>query len=173
MSIKYTSFANAEALDKAIDGAFKKAQSLRADIQNVAVGILLHAHKHGDYTRAQTLVDGLGQSVRGKALVDWFVQFGGLQVGKLGGNKDGFIGWQGAEYIKAHIDEAKAKMWWECKPEAPFAGFDMKTELERLIARAEKHVKQADKLRREGLPEDADKVHVPQATLDALRKLVA
>ena len=173
MSIKYTAFADAKALDKAIDSTFKKAQSLRADIQNVAVGILLHAYHHGDYTRAQVLVDGLGQSVRGKALVDWFVQYGGLQVGKVGGNKDGFVGWQGADFIKAHIDDAKAKMWWECKPEAPFAGFDMASELQRLIARAEKSVKQADKLRREGLGEDADKIHVPQATLDALRKLVA
>ncbi|QHR65407.1 hypothetical protein mellemsur_6 [Escherichia phage mellemsur] len=168
-AIKYTSFKDAAALDKAIESTVKKAHSLRNEIQNVAVGIILHAYHHGDYTRAESFVNQLGQGVRGKALVDWFVKFGGLVIGENGG-KQGFIGWQGAEYIKANIDTAKATMWWSMKPEQAFEGFDLQDALEKLIAKAEKALNKANELRHEGKDEDANKVVVPQNVLDLLRK---
>lgn len=69
-TVKYTAFKDAAALDKAIEATVKKAHSLRNEIQNVAVGIILHAYHHGDYTRAESFTHQLGEGVRGKALVD-------------------------------------------------------------------------------------------------------
>lgn len=172
-AIKYTSFKDAAALDKAIESTVKKAHSLRNEIQNVAVGIILHAYHHGDYTRAESFTHQLGEGVRGKALVDWFVQFGGLIVGEKDDGKTGFVGWKGADFIKENIDKAKATMWWTCKPEPAFEGFDLQDALEKLIAKAEKAMNKANELRHEGKDEDANKVVVPQNVLDGLRKLKA
>lgn len=172
-TVKYTAFKDAAALDKAIEATVKKAHSLRNEIQNVAVGIILHAYHHGDYTRAESFTRQLGEGVRGKALVDWFVQFGGLIVGEHEDGKSGFVGWKGADFIKENIDKAKATMWWTCKPEAAFDGFDLQDALEKLIAKAEKAMNKANELRHEGRDEDANKVVVPQNVLDGLRKLKA
>ena len=172
-TVKYTAFKDAAALDKAIEATVKKAHSLRNEIQNVAVGIILHAYHHGDYTRAESFTHQLGEGVRGKALVDWFVQFGGLIVGEHEDGKSGFVGWKGADFIKENIDKAKATMWWTCKPEAAFDGFDLQDALEKLIAKAEKAMSKANELRHEGRDEDANKVVVPQNVLDGLRKLKA
>lgn len=172
-TVKYTAFKDVAALDKAIEATVKKAHSLRNDIQNVAVGIVLHAYHHGDYTRAESFTHQLGDGVRGKALVDWFVQFGGLIVGEHEDGKSGFVGWKGADFIKENIDKAKATMWWTCKPEAAFDGFDLQDALEKLIAKAEKAMNKANELRHEGRDEDANKVVVPQNVLDGLRKLKA
>lgn len=173
MSINYKTFSTGEELDKAIATVARKAASLQQEIQVVSVGVLLHAHKHGDYTKAQLLIDSLGEGVRSKALVEWFMQFGGLLVGDTETGAKGFSGWQGAEYIKAHIDEAKAKMWWLCKPEPPFAGFDFETELAKLIKRAERSMQVANELTHDGKLEDAAKVKVSADQLDALRALKA
>ncbi|HDR2377205.1 TPA: hypothetical protein QCH88_004453 [Enterobacter asburiae] len=173
MQFKYTSFKDVAALDKAIADTISKAKTLRNGIQNVAVGIILHAHKHGDYTRAESFVNGLGEGVRQKALVDWFVQFGGLVIGEREDGKSGFVGWKGADHIRDNIDKAKATMWWTCKPEAAFEGFDLQDALDKLIAKAEKAMNKANELRHEGRDEDANKVVVPQNVLDGLRKLKA
>ncbi|QQM15392.1 hypothetical protein [Kosakonia virus Kc261] len=173
MQFKYTSFKDVAALDKAIADTISKAKTLRNGIQNVAVGILLHAHKHGDYTRAESFVNGLGEGVRQKALVDWFVQFGGLVIGEREDGKSGFVSWKGADHIRDNIDKAKATMWWTCKPEAAFEGFDLQEALDKLIAKAEKAMNKANELRHEGRDEDANKVVVPQNVLDGLRKLKA
>ncbi|HDC4630221.1 hypothetical protein NOX27_24740 [Enterobacter kobei] len=172
-TVKYTAFKDAAALDKAIEATVKKAHSLRNEIQNVAVGIILHAYHHGDYTRAESFTHQLGEGVRGKALVDWFIQFGGLIVGEHEDGKSGFVGWKGADFIKENIDKAKATMWWTCKPEPAFEGFDLQDALEKLIAKAEKAMNKANELRHEGKDEDANKVVVPQNVLDGLRKLKA
>ena len=80
---------------------------------------------------------------------------------------------EGAEHIKLNIDKAKATMWWTCKPEPAFEGFDLQDALEKLIAKAEKAMNKANELRHEGKDEDANKVVVPQNVLDGLRKLKA
>jgi len=170
MQFQYTSFKNVVQLDKAIAESISSAKTLREGIQDVAVGILMHAYKHGDYTRAEHYVNGLGTGVRQKALVDWFVQFGGLTIGTRSNGNVGFVGWKGADYIKAHFDKAKETGWWTCKPEAAFEGFDLQAALEKLIAKAEKMASKANELRHEGKDEDANKVVVPQNVLDALRK---
>lgn len=170
MTVKYATFADVKALDKAIASVVRKSATLRTEIQIVAVGILQHAHKHGDWTRAQSLVEQLGAGVRGKALVDWFCEFGGLLIGGAGAEK-GFIGWQGADYIASRFDDAKGKMWWECKPESPFAGFNLDKELDKLIKRAEASMKEANKLRHAGNDEDAALVVVSVDKLAQLRAL--
>lgn len=170
MTMNYSSFKNAKELDAALEDAVACAHQTRDSIQNVAVGILLHAHKHGDYTRAAYFIKQLGTGVRQKALSEWFMQYGGLIAGKNAAGEDDFIAWQGAEFIKAHIDSAKSTMWWNCKPEPIFAGFDLNKEFERLVVRAEKAMNEREKLAKSGHAEDAAKVVID---VDALSRLKA
>ncbi|CBY88533.1 hypothetical protein [Pantoea phage LIMEzero] len=173
MSITYSTYKDVKALDAAIADAVAASHQVRETIQRVAVGILLHAHKHGDYTRAASFVKQLGAGVRQKALVEWFQQYGGLIAGKNAAGEEDFVAWQGAEFIKAHIDNAKSTMWWNCKPEPAFTGFDLNKEFERLVARAEKAMAEREKLAKAGKDEDAAKVVVDVDALTRLKAAIA
>jgi len=133
-------------------------------VQIAAVAVLLHAYQHGDYSKAGVLVStvtdngGLASS-----LVKWFVKFGGLT-----GDDKGFTGWQGADYIKANFDEAKATMWSKYKPANPYAGLNLKVEMLKLVNRAMDAQKKAIKN-----PDLADKVVVDNDLLLALKALAA
>lgn len=126
-------FATVEALDKAIDAVISKSQSLQSDIQKVAIGIVAHAYKHGDYTRANTLVNGLGEGVRRTALVEWFHRCG-MDISEA---DQCFVGFN-KKVCEKRFEEMKGTSWWALKPERPFDGFDLQAELARLLKRAER-----------------------------------
>lgn len=153
-------------MDAAIAAAIESSKSLQAQIQDVAVAIMLHAFKHGDYTRAQTLVDGLGEGVRRKALVEWFHK-AGLDVSE----KDGlFVGFKPA-VMQKNWEELLSTPWYKMKPENPFSGFDLDAELARLIKRAEQAMKKNAELPADAeLPEDF-KMSCDVEKLATLRKL--
>ena len=124
---------NVKELDTQIETAIQSANTMKAAVQQAAVSIIFHAFAHGDYTRAQTLVDGLGNGINSKAIVEWFVQFGGLTIDEE--NKC-FGGWKGKDYIKANIETAKSTMWYDLKVQAPFKGFDLNDEIAKLLKKA-------------------------------------
>ena len=129
----YTIAKNVKQLDAQIETAIQSANTMKAAVQQAAVSIIFHAFTHGDYTRAQTLVDGLGNGINSKAIVEWFVQFGGLTIDEE--NKC-FGGWKGKDYIKANIETAKSTMWYDLKVQAPFKGFDLNDEIAKLLKKA-------------------------------------
>ena len=168
-TVKYTTFKDVAELDKEILNTCKAAHTLQARIQNVSVAILLHAYQHGDWTRCNTLVHGLPDGIKRKALVEWFVKFGGLVIDE--GAKE-FTSWNGKEHVKANFEEAKSVMWWTFAPEKPFAGFDLKTELTKLLDKATKAQATAAKLRQEGKAGEADKVQVQPEQLAIIKNML-
>lgn len=164
MTIKttLTTFKTVEALDKAITSVINKSKSLQTDIQKVAVGIVAHAYKHGDYTRANTLVDGLGEGVRRKALVEWFFQCG-LEVSEEDQCFTGF----NKKVCEKKFETMKSTNWWTLKAEKPFEGFDLQAELARLLKRAERIQKDADKRTKE----ENELVNIPVDMLTKLRTI--
>lgn len=163
-AIKYVTAKDAADLEKIQATAIKSVQKARVLVQIAAVATIMHAHKHGDWTYAQKLVDGLGNTVNGDALVEWFKLYGGLET-----NDEGFIGWSGKDYIEQNFEKAKAKMWWTLKVKSPFKGFDLEAALQKVIkdhnAMKEKVVALT--------PEDQEKVNfkVNDATIQAVLKL--
>lgn len=155
-------------LDDMIAKVIKASGTLQDQIQKVGIAIMAHAYKHGDYSRATTLVNGLGTGVRKAALVEWFYR-AGLKVDE---QTDAFIGWQGADFIKKHWDRITETKWYDCKPENVWGGFDLNAELAKLIKRAEQAGKKAEALRQAGktLPDDA--VKLDAETLSKLRGMV-
>lgn len=158
MAIKYVFAKDAAELSRIQKRAVNSVNKARDMVQIAAVATIKHAYDHGDWTFAQTLVDGLGNTINGQALVEWFVQFGGLKVedGK------GFSGWSGKEHIKEHFEAAKATMWWDLKKKNPYKGFDLEQALKNVLAQHAKAMKMV-----EANPDDADKiqVHVNDATI--------
>lgn len=167
-AVAVTAAMDSTKLDELIAKVIKQAASVQDQIQKVAVAIMAHAYHCGDYSRAATLVNGLGAGIRAKALIEWF-HLAGLTVDEENG---GFKGWQGKGFIEKHWERITEKKWYDCKPENVWQGFDLNAELARLIKKAEQANKKAEKLRQEGkeLPEDA--VKIDAAALTALRGLV-
>src|SRR3546814_12042919 len=67
--LKYTTAKDTKALEALQDKAIRSVQSARVHIQVALVATILHMGKHGDWTVASRLVDGLGNTVNGKAIV--------------------------------------------------------------------------------------------------------
>jgi len=155
-------------LKKDVDTLIKRAGislgRAESHVQVAAIAVLIHAAKHGDYSKAGVLVstvtDNGGLS---SSLVKWFAKFGGLT-----GDDKGFTGWQGADHIKNNLDEAKATMWSKFKPANPYAGLDLKVELVKLVNRAIAAQQKALKN-----PDLADKVVVDNDMLAALKAMAA
>ena len=164
MTIKYVFAKNAEELAKIHGSAVKSVNKAREQVQIAAVATIKHAYDHGDWTYAQKLVDALGNTINGSALVEWFTQFGGLTVGD-----EGFIGWKGKDFINENFQKAKDTMWWSLKVKNPYKGFNLEAALQKLIKDAN-----ATQEKVVGLTEeDKAKVSmdVSEATIQAVLKL--
>lgn len=125
-----------KALDAAIAGVIDDSNKLQDRIHEVAVAIMLHCYKHNEFTRAQSLVDGLGKGVRRTALVEWF-KMAGLKVSQENQQFNGF----NKDKMADKWGKCLAEPWHTMKPENPFSGFDLDAELARLIAKADKAMK--------------------------------
>lgn len=178
--ISYTALsgANFKGVDSVIQAAINSAKTMREKVQLAGVAVLMHAEKHGDYSKAAVLVDGLGNGVNSGALVEWFVEFGGLEIGKAevdGKKVDTFVGWKGKAYIREKFAEAKCTAWWEFKKQNPYAGFDLADALKKVVKSAEGALAKIDDAESEG--DDAlaamlrELISVDADTLSALKKL--
>lgn len=127
-AIKYVFAKDVAGLEKIQAAAVKSVQNARVSVQVALVATIRHAYEHGDYSYAGKLVDALGNSVNGKAVVEWFKLYGGLKA-----DDTGFIGWSGKQYIEDNFEKAKAGMWWELKAASPFKGFDLEAALQNVI----------------------------------------
>jgi len=164
MAIKYVLTKTVAELDKLQLKAVKSVQSARVAIQIASVATIHHAYEHGDWTYAEKLVVALGNTVNGKALVEWFKVYGGLKT-----DDKGFTGWSGAEYIKEHFSDAKAVMWWDLKVVSPFKGYSLEDALLKVIKDHDKAAKAM-----EGMSdEDKDKVNmaVNDSTIQSVVRL--
>lgn len=132
--MKYTLPTNAEELTKLVNTAITSATTMRNKVQIASVAILHHAYKCGDWTAANTLVEGLGHGVKRDSLVEYFVVNGGLTIAE--GAKE-FTGWSGKDFIKENFENAKEKMWFDYKKSTPFSGYTAQKEFDKLIKKLE------------------------------------
>lgn len=163
-AIKYVFAKDVKELEKLQAKAIKSVQSARVAVQIAAVATIRHAYEHGDWTYAQTLVDGVSGAANAHSLVEWFKKYGGLQA-----DDNGFIGWNGKDHIKNNFEEAKATMWWEAKGSNPFKGYNLEGALQNVLKQHVSMMKKIDKLS----DEDKGKVNlqVNDETIQAVLKL--
>ena len=144
----YTFPKNTNQLNALITDAISSAKTMRDKVQIASVAILWHAEKHGDYSKANKLVNefvqNLGQGVKRDSLVTWFVKYGGLVVCQDDPNTNGFISWKGAEYIRDAFDAAKTNMWYDAKgKDKPFVPYSLEDELKKVLSKHSRELKKA------------------------------
>ena len=135
--------AKKKSVDKLIELAINSLKTMREKVQVAAIAVLQHAEKHGDYSKAQVLVDGLGNGINKASLQKFFVDLGGLKLDADSGN---FNGWQGAEYIKENFTLAKSTAWWSLKKAPDYKGCDLVVSLGKLVKTAEAALKKLEEV---------------------------
>jgi len=137
-AIRYALPSSVEELDKLQDKAIKAANNARNLIQIALVATVHHLATNHDVRVARRLVDGLSETVRGKALVQYLVKYGHLTVGEIEvedqlGKKSKVTTFTGIEgsadehnmAVRQTWEDAKNNMWWSFKQESPYKGFDL------------------------------------------------
>jgi len=174
---RYPAMATAADVDKVISGAIDAAKTMKKKVQYAAIGCMILAGKEGkdadgvEYAelaviKANYLVEQLGNGVKGEGLVKFMVYMCGFEV-NVAVKKDGFIRTKGVEWIKANLEAAKEKAWYDYAPAAPYKGFDLEQQLANLLRMADNAVKIA-----EGDEAKAKQVTVDRDMLDVLHALV-
>lgn len=147
--IAYVLPKNEAELTKIQDQAIRAANTARSRIQLALVATVHHLATNHDVRVARRLVDGLQETVRGKALVEFICKFGHVIVGELVEERDGknvtvttFTRIKGdADAHNAAVretwEECKATMWWDLKQENPYKGFSLEARLKALLKEAE------------------------------------
>ncbi len=158
MTIKYLSTTTSDIIASRVDSSIKAVKGARNSIQVTLVAMIMHMHKHGDHDtvckQANRLVEGCGNAINSRALVEYMVEFGGLVVGKDAEGNEGFTGWSGREHIEQRFnpneDEnklvakgTKACMWWEFKLASPWKGFSLEDALTQVLTRQEAAIEKA------------------------------
>jgi hypothetical protein len=160
--IRYINLTTGTALKDYIEVTCAKAKTLKDRIQVASVGILMHVGTHNNKPQAvkyaNSLIDGLGQGIQLKALVDWFVEFG-MVIGEDG---KGFAD-VNLDKVKATFQKAKATHWVSFAPATVWAGFKLDDKLEALF----KAAKDAQ-VRAEKSEEEAQVVSINDAKLQVL-----
>ena len=125
-----------KTIDKKIKSIKTRGKNIDKDIHETGVAIMRHAMAHGDYTRANRLVDVLPKSGRTKAFIKWFSDHTPYKWNeqektfKLPKNKDNrrvFL-----------IDEAEKVPFWEYTVEKEPGEIDVDKMLAALFKRVEK-----------------------------------
>lgn len=140
---------NAKSVDELIARAEKLNKSGREAIQVAAIGVLVHAEKTRDWTKARTLVDCV-EGANTVSLVAWFVKYGGLVVGKDDAGDETFIGWSGKEHIRENFASARSTPWWNAKKMSPYKGFDLMGAVQQQVTAANNALKKLEKVRKTG-----------------------
>jgi hypothetical protein len=151
-NVRYITAKDKAGLTELIGKAIASYGKGRIAVQVAIIAILIHAAKHGDYTAANNLVEGLGQGKTARDVVRFFRDFGGLSAEAIKDTDgkeqaaNGFNVWQGADYIVAHLDDAKATMFWQHKQskDNAFQEYSLEDSLRDLIKRHDKMLKAAN-----------------------------
>lgn len=131
-SIRYINLTTGNSLRDYNRETCVKAKTLKDRIQIGAVGILAHVGTHGNIPQAtklaNDLIDGLGQGIQLKALIEWFVEFG-LVIAEDGKSfADANI-----DKIKKEFTRAKQTHWVSFAPITPWAGLNFSDKLTQLF----------------------------------------
>ena len=155
IQFRYPAMTTLSELDTAIAGAIDAAKTMKKKVQYAAIGCMILAGRAGkdedsgkDYAelacdKANYLVEQVGAGVKGEGLVKFLVYMCGFKVNEAA-KKEGFVDVAGESWIRAHLEDAKAKAWFDYAPATPFKGFNLMEELNRVMKQADQAVKLAD-----------------------------
>lgn len=152
-------------VEKAIDLAIQSAGSARNNIQMAAMQIVRHIQRHGDYTLANKLVDGMPSGIKADSLVAYFREFACLKSGaeSFTGFRDGLKHEEAAGLIKKTWGKAQSTWWYSFgKKTNPHVDFDINKRLDALFKTLEKEAKKARETGNANIRTEPDDDHKKQ-----------
>jgi hypothetical protein len=166
-NIRYINLTEGSALAQYNLETCKRASALKDRIQIGAVGILMHVGKHNNKPQAvklaNDLIEGLGQGIQLKALIEWFVEFG-LVINDSGKAFDDV----NMDKLKSEFQRAKATHWVSFAPKTPWAGFAFDDKLVQLFKGADDAIKRA-----QGDADEAKVVSIDENKLAVLKMMAS
>ncbi len=155
-NIRYVNLTTGTTLIDYINETCVRANKLKDRIQVAAVGCLMHLGKHGNKPHvceaATGLINGLGQGIQTKALIEWFIEFGLIIDNEKG---ESFVD-ANIDKLKEKFEEAKKTHWVSFAPKKAWAGFSFDDKLEALFKGAEEAQARALKSEEEAQVVDID-----------------
>jgi len=133
---------NKHGIEAAISDVKHRGAALDADVQSIGIAILQHVDKHGEVSLCcklvTDLVEALSKGQRKDSLVTWFITFGKVSLNTdKSSNKVRPLVFDKTK--TTDLEGAAETPWYAAKKAAdPFAVFDVKKELNRLLARMKK-----------------------------------
>ncbi len=130
-----------EQLKVSIAKALESADTMKKKVQIACVNVMIFAGRAETKEEmaeivviANDMVIQLGDGIRAKGLIGWFLEFGFKQDW----NKpaDGFIGIKSQQHIRENFERSKTEHWYTKSPEAPFKDYNFKVMLGKLIETA-------------------------------------
>ena len=178
LQFRYPSMSTVAELDNAIAGAIDAAKTMKKKVQYAAIGCMILAGKSGTdeesgkdnaelaCEKANYLVEQVGAGVKGEGLVKFLVYMCGFKINEAA-KKEGFVDVANEDWIRAHLEDAKAKAWYDYAPATPFKGFNLMEELNRVLKQADNATKLA-----EGDEAKAELVEIDRDMLEVIHSLL-
>ena len=137
-------------------------KDMRAAVQAALLGLVEHAHEHGDKRMLINDAPGWIKDMNGvnmTAIVEWCTKFGGVAIG------DG--GFVNVKDQRVDMAGAIGCDWWTLKPVSPFKGMDLTADLDKLL----KKVVNCNKAANES--GEHDKVYAPDEAVAGIASIHA
>jgi len=119
-----------EQLKESIAKALDSANTMKKKVQIACINVLIMAGKaKTDEEKvelviiANDMVNALGDGIRAKGLIGFFLEFGFTQDWNK--QADGFNGLKSEQHIRENFERAKVEHWYTKAPEAPFKDYNM------------------------------------------------
>lgn len=152
MKLKFAVSDEGKTINSMIENWTKRSAQLVADLHVILASCVVHVVKHGNVTPARNIVAAMGTKEtawRSNAVLAWFEAYGPFVYVKEAKRLDydaSRIDAFKAEYAKdadAFVKRLMTETFEKFKPQSEYAGFNLKTELKRIITKAhsaaEKH----------------------------------
>ena len=133
---------NKHGIEAAISDIKHRGKAIDKDIQAIGIAVLMHVEKHGEVSLCcklvTDLVEALSKGQRKDSLVTWFVTFGKVSLNRDKASAKA----RPLVFDKTKVTDiegATKTPWYAAKKAAdPFAVFDVKAEVNRLLSRMAK-----------------------------------
>ena len=157
-----------DELKDSIAKALDSANTMKKKVQIACVNVLIMCGKaKTDEEKvelvkiANDMVNALGDGIRAKGLIGFFLEFGLTQ--DWAKPSDGFNGLKSEQHIRENFERSKVEHWYTKAPEAPFKDYNFKALLTNLIKNAKG--KNDDKEHANQIDVDMDLLEVIQALI--------
>lgn len=152
-------------INKGIKDVGKQSTTFKAKVQSIAYAIVCHSVKHNTLIeQANSLVDSLGDGIRGQSLVAFFIEYGFSVISDEKGKATSLGKITDFDAAREMIEAQTVPHWYNCnKAGSVMAAYDADAKALAFISQLEK---------RKAKDNEGDKFELSQGTMQRLLGLI-